>query len=112
VQLQVSAALSGPNVQCSYATEFDFEEQHWMVLIRANQFNAISEWVMNVTASNAGDVVGLLGGDACCGNRCEQSVVVPAAQRGMRFLCRTKILFNSKVYLHGTALEPATPTLC
>lgn len=83
-----------------------------MVLIRANQFNPVSEWIMNVTASNAGDVVSLLDGDLCSGNRGEQSVVVLAAQRGMRFLRGTKVLLHSKVYLHGAALEPAAAALC
>lgn len=83
-----------------------------MVLIRANQFNSISEWIMNVTASNAGNVVGLLGGDSCSSNRCEQSVVVPAAQRRMRLFRGTKVLLHSKVYLYGTALEPAAAALC
>src|SRR5437667_4692814 len=95
--LLVRAAWNDPNVQCSYATESDFAEQHWMVLIRANQFNAISEWIMNMTASNAGDVVGLLSRHSRSGNRSEQNVVVPAAQRRMRFLRGTNVLLDPKV---------------
>src|SRR5690348_928334 len=113
--LLLRAARNGPNVQCSYATESDFEEQHWTVLIRANQFNTISEWIMkimNMTASHARDVAGFCDRNSRGKKRREQRVVVPAAQRGMRFLRRPKILFDPEVYLHGTTLKPAAAALC
>jgi len=40
-----------------------------------------------------------------------QLVVVPAAQRGMRFLRRTEIGFNPKMQLHASALKPTSTAI-
>lgn len=72
-----------------------------------HQFDAISKTVMNMAAPHAGDVARFVDSNSGRTKLGHQGVVFCAAQSGVRFLGRAKILFNSQVNLHAAAFKPA-----
>jgi len=79
--------------------------------LAADQLYAVAEGIVNVAASYAGILVVAENLDSRIAQACDQSMVVPATERGMGFWGRTKILFHAQMDLHVAAGKPASATL-
>jgi hypothetical protein len=75
------------------------------------QFNAIAEGIVRVAAPHPGNILGFDYFNAGGSQLCNQTVVVRAFERGMRFLCRQKICFHPQMNLYWTALKPTASPL-
>lgn len=75
------------------------------------QFDAVAEWVVNMGAAHAGNVVGLVNPNTSRLQFRDSGSIVRTAQCGMSFFRRAKIRLYSQMDLHAAALKPASATL-
>jgi hypothetical protein len=80
-------------------------------LILADQFDPIPEWIVNMAAPHARNVVRFMNLNSRSPQALNQAVVIGALQRWVRLLRRAKIAFHSEMHLHSPALEPAPSAL-
>ncbi len=76
-----------------------------------DQFDAVSEDVLNVTALDAGNLVVFTDRNAGCAQFHNQATVVGAGERGMRFFRWAEIFFNPQMNVNVTAFQPEAAAL-
>src|SRR5271155_2582615 len=78
------------------------------ILLLANQLNPVPKRIVHMAAPNSRNIVRLVYRNPRIPQSLHQPRIVTAPQRRMRLLCRSEIIFHSKMDLHITALKPAS----
>lgn len=76
-----------------------------------DQFDAVSEDVLNVTALDAGDVVIFADWNTGGTEFHDEATIVGTGERRMRFLRWAKVFFDSQMNVNFTAFQPQPPAL-
>ncbi len=80
-------------------------------LLTAKQLNPIPERIVYMAAPHARNIVRLDHFNSRLVQPLQEMRIVAAAQSRVRFLCGTKLEFNSQMNLHRAALKPASAAL-
>lgn len=79
-------------------------------MLEGDQFNAVSEYVLNVTAFDSWYLVVFADWNAGGSEFHDHAAIVGAGERRMRLLGRAEIFFNSEMNVDVAAFQPKSTT--
>ncbi len=77
---------------------------------KRDEFDPVAEDVLNMTAFDSGYLVIFADGNTSGPELHDQATIVRAGKRGMRFLRRAEIFFDSEMNVDIATLQPEPPT--